>query len=96
MSVLYISEFPLPNPAYVGLTPGMGYTQTVTYTTTAQSAVFQPTTGLIRIHSKTAFSYLISIDPTATTSHPRVPADGQMYIMVPPGAGLKIAAVDNA
>lgn len=94
MSTLYVTEYPLPHHAYVGLVPGMGTPQVVTYTTTAQSTAFLASTGLIRIHSKTAFSYCIGTDPTATTSHPKVPAEGSLFIVVSPGQ--KIAAVDNA
>jgi hypothetical protein len=95
MSVLYVTEYTMPHPSYIsgGVLPGMGVTQAVTYSTTAQSTAFASTTGLIRIHSKTAFSFLIGADPTATTSHPRVPAEGQLLIVVSPGH--KIAAIDN-
>ncbi len=68
-------------------------TQKVTYSTTAQSAAFNSRTRFIAITSPGIFSYLRGADPTATTSHFRVPADTILYLKVHPGH--KIAAVTN-
>lgn len=68
-------------------------TQTVTYSTTTQSAAFNKATRFIAITSPGIFSYAIGSSPTATTSKFRVPADAIIYLTVLPGD--KIAAITN-
>lgn len=67
----------------------------VTFTGThGQSAAFAEGTTFIAIIGNAAFHYLVSANPTATTSHLKVPADTLVHIGV--RAGLKISAVAAA
>ena len=97
MADLYIAEFAsLPDikggKAQIWGEPGIT-TQKVTYSTTAQSAAFNAQTRFIAISSPGIFSYTVNDNPTATTSHFRVPADQILCFAVTPGH--KIAAVTN-
>ena len=68
--------------------------QTVTFTTTTQSATFNGKTKLIRIACASASHYLVGANPTATTSKALLPANTVEYLSVNPGD--KIAFVDVA
>lgn len=67
--------------------------QTVTFTTSAQSASFNASTKFIAITSSVAFHYKVGANPTATTSNMRVAADQIIFIGLQDQAGLKIAAI---
>lgn len=97
MADLYIAEFAtLPQISggkpQIWPEPGIA-TQKVTYSTSAQSAAFNAQTRYIAITSPGIFSYTVNDNPTATTSHFRVPADQIICFAVTPGH--KIAAVTN-
>jgi hypothetical protein len=65
--------------------------QTVTFTTTTQSAAFNASTRFITIVGSAAFHYAVGTNPTATTGALKIPADTPWTIAVT--AGDKIAAV---
>lgn len=71
-----------------------GTDQTVTFTTTTQSAAFASTTRFIRIVGSAAFHYVVGANPTATTSGMYAPANTPIDLAVT--AGHKIAAVTAA
>lgn len=71
-----------------------GRDQTVTFTTTTQSAAFRSDTTYISIIGSAAFHYVVGASPTATTANLKVPADTLLYIGVQ--SGQKIAAVAAA
>ena len=82
-------------PAAVPAPQEPGTDQTpVTFTTSAASAAFGATTKYISIVGSAAFHYVVGSDPTATTSHLKVPADTMVTIGVAPGQ--KIAAIAAA
>lgn len=82
------SPVPIPNEPGTDQSP-------VTFTGTAgQSAAFAEGTTFVRIIGNAAFHYLVASNPTATTSHLKVPADTHVDIGV--RAGLKISAVAAA
>jgi hypothetical protein len=97
MATLYIAEYANIPEAAAGQPMQIAgdeiTTQTVTYSTTAQSAAFNGKTRYIAITSPGIFSYAIGASPTATTSKFRIPADAIIYLKVNPGD--KIAAVTN-
>lgn len=92
MATLWIREYSGSSDLPVPVEPGTD--QTVTFTTTTQSAAFAARTGLISIIADAAFHYVVGDSPTATTSNLKVPADMLMTIKVT--AGQKIAAVTAA
>lgn len=71
----------------------------VTYTiTSVQSAVFQPTTALVRIECDAAASVLFGTNPTALLTSMRVPLGGVEYFtvtpaQVPPFTALRLAVI---
>ena len=71
-----------------------GADQTVTFTTTTQSAAFAAGTSYIGIIGSAAFHYVVGSNPTATTGALKVPADTLVFVGVT--AGQKIAAVTAA
>lgn len=73
--------------------PGLA-DQTVTFTTSTQSAAFNSSTRFIAIIGSAAFHYVVGANPTATTSGLKVPADTITHIGVTPGQ--KIAAITAA
>lgn len=58
-----------------------------------QSAAFNAATRYIMMTASGIFSYKIGANPTATTSHMRIPADNIIFIGVK--AGEKIAVITN-
>lgn len=68
-----------------------GTDQTVTFTTSTQSAAFGASTRFIGIIGSAAFHYAVGANPTATAGALKVPADQLIFIGVT--AGQKIAAV---
>lgn len=98
MATLYIREFesmPLISGApQIWAEPGGTNPTPVTVSgTSAQSAAFNAKTKFIAITCDGIFSYLVGSDPTATTSHLRIPADTILSFAVTPGH--KIAAITN-
>lgn len=68
--------------------------QTVTFTTTTQSSVFNPATRFIRVHADAICSISVGVNPTATTSTARLVAGQTEYYRLG-GSGFKIAFVTN-
>ena len=91
MATLWIREYSAASAIDVPVEPGTD--QTVTFTTTTQSAAFG-TGGLVTIIADAAFHYVVGANPTATTSNLKVPADTLLTMKV--AAGQKIAAVTAA
>lgn len=60
-----------------------------------QSAAFNVSTALIVLTSDVVCSVAISANPTATATNRRIPANVPVEIAVPPGSGLKLAAITN-
>lgn len=97
MATLYIAEYatlPAMTGGQAAIAPEPAVTtQTVTYSTSVASNAFNGQTRYIAITSPGIFSYTVNDNPTATTSHFRVPADQILFIAVTPGH--KIAAITN-
>lgn len=97
MATLYIAEYatlPLMSGGQAMIAPEPAVTtQTVTYSTSVQSAAFSAQTRYIAVTSPGIWSYTVDANPTATTSHFRVPADQILFMAVTPGH--KIAAITN-
>ena len=68
-----------------------GFDQTVTFSASTQSSAFASSTRYIAIIGSAAFHYVVGLNPTATTSALKVPADTMLFIGVV--AGQKIAAI---
>lgn len=68
--------------------------QTVTFTTSTQSAAFNASTRLIEVISTVAFHYAVGSNPTATTSSQLVPANTHKAFGVTPGH--KVAVITAA
>ncbi len=73
--------------------PGTDQTP-VTFSTSAQSTAFGADTTYIAIISDVAFHYVVALNPTATTSALRCPADTLLFIGV--SALQKVAAIAAA
>lgn len=100
MATLWIREFDRAGESSNGSglqIPMEGSTrdQTVTFTTSAQSAAFNAATQYIGMISTVAFHYKVGSNPTATTSNLLVPANTMLFIGIGQG-GLKVAAVAAA
>lgn len=59
--------------------------------TSAQSAAFNASTGLICVQSDEAVYVEINANPTATTDSYRIQANGEQWFSVPPNASWKVA-----
>lgn len=93
MATLWIREYDASSALPIPVEPGL-VDQTVTFTTTTQSAAFASRTGLVTIIADAAFHYVVGAAPTATTSNLKVPADTLQTMKV--AAGQKIAVVTAA
>jgi len=69
-------------------------TQTVTYTTTTASAVFNADSRIIRVFADAAFHYEVGAAPTATASSMKHPAGVNLEFAVA-GPLMKIAIYDG-
>ena len=98
MATLYVTEFNAPNvfmhPNSLGMQPPVAE-QNVTFTTTTQSAAFNNSTNLVRIHTDGICSIEFGTNPTATTAKARMVAGATEYFIVPQGQSYKVAAVTN-
>jgi hypothetical protein len=97
MAKAYISEYdvmPVLSGRSVptGAEPAVAE-QVVTFTTTTQSAAFNARTAFIRVHVDAICSYEFGVNPTATTSTPRMAASSTEFFGVVPGQ--KVAFVTN-
>lgn len=61
----------------------------------AQSAVLNAETTLVRVHTDAICSVLFGVNPTATTAKMRMAAGQTEYFSVPANSGLKIAVISN-
>ena len=103
MATLYISEFAaMPrdhehNPIPAGeLIPVAS--QTVTFSTSTQSATLNSKTRFVRLHTDAICSFKAGANPTATTSDARMNANQTEYFAIrqqDAEAGIKIAVVSN-
>lgn len=101
MGILYITEYAGLMDA--GAPGGHGQvpaepplaTQTVSYTTHAESSAFNAKTRLVRLHTDSICSFVFGTAPSATTSDSRMAAGTTEYHGVPPGASYKVSAVSN-
>lgn len=99
MAKLYISEYSdvghIVSTIPAGAEPSVD--QTVTYTTSTQSATLGSGTRLVRVHTDGICSIAFAANPTATTSSKRMIAGQTEYFSIPPSQMglLKIAAVTN-
>ena len=97
MAKAYISEYDrLPFFSGMALPTGpepAAVEQVVTFTTSTQSAAFGANTKFIRVHPDAICSYEFGLNPTATTSTPRMAASSTEFFAVRPGD--KVAFVTN-
>ena len=63
--------------------------------TSAQSAVLDATTTLIRVHTDATCSLRLAANPTAVTTDMRMSLNQTEYFAVQPNSGLKIAVISN-
>ncbi len=70
-------------------------TQTVSYTTHAESSTFNAKTRLVRLHTDSICSFVFGTAPSATTSDSRMAAGQTEYHGVRLGQSLKVSAVAN-
>lgn len=98
MAVLYISEY--ADMRYLaGYEPAIA-TQTVSVGgSSVQSAVFNEQTKFVRVHTDVVCSVLFGVNPTATTSSPRLAAGQTEYFAVraplDAGSRLRLAVISN-
>lgn len=99
MATLWISEYDeigkdsYGSKAQVASEPS-NTTQTVTYTTTTQSAAFNPSTRIIRVIADAAVYLEFGTNPTATATSLYLPSGQVEYIGIK-GATIKVAAYDG-
>lgn len=60
-----------------------------------QSAAFAATTNLVCVSTDAICSISFGVNPTATTTTARLPADAVIYYSVPAGQAFKIAVIAN-
>ena len=77
----------------VGREPAITTQTRTTSGASAQSSAFNSATRLVRVHTDAICSVLIGVNPTATTSSPRLAANQTEYFQVTPGHVL--AAITN-
>ena len=70
--------------------------QTVTYTSSTQSAAFNNSTHFVRIVCDAKAHFQFGTDPTATANDPYLPADAPEYFGVTPGEAIEVAFYDGA
>lgn len=101
MSLLYIEELSgnglaLRGPIQAPQQPAIA-TQVLDYTSgAAQSAAFNANTRLVRLHCDTSCSRLFGVNPTATTTSPRMAAGDTEYHCVDPDNPLKVSVITNS
>lgn len=99
MAYMYISEYsglssnPNGSPIQAGNEPSIT-TQKITFSTSAQSAAFQPTTHLVRITCDAEAHLAFGSGPTATVADLQVQGDSPEYFTVDPGH--QVAAITAA
>lgn len=97
MASLYVTEFQASGNAdsgaqlQVGVQPAVAV-QKLTFTTSTQSATFDPRTRFIRLHPDADCHVVFGTDPTATTNHMPMLAGSTEYFGVDM-PGLKLAVI---
>ncbi len=71
-------------------------TQSVTYTTSAQSVAFNSRTDFIRIVCDAKAHFKFGANPTATATDPYVPADIAEYFGIPDSGTWEVAFYDGS
>jgi len=100
MATLFITEFTNSgadsrgSPVQAAEQPPVAEQAITTTGTSAQSAVLNASTTLVRLHTDTTVFVLFGIDPTATAAKMRLAADSTEYFVVRRGCGLKIAGIN--
>lgn len=103
MATLYISEYsgfaagsaqggPSNITGQAGQEPAIAE-QSFAFTTTTQSAAFNASTRVVRIHTDAICSILFGVNPTAVATSKRLAANQTEYFGVT--SGQKVAAVTN-
>lgn len=100
MSFIYITEFTDEGVDSKGRImpcarqPHVAVQRVNTSASSAQSAVLNGSTTLVRINTDSDCCILFGANPTATTSSPRMTANQTEYFAVPANSGLRIAAIE--
>lgn len=95
MASLYITEYDgnITGDSQVPREPVVTEQKITITGVSAQSAAFNASTRLIRIHTDAICSILVGENPTATAAKQRLPADTIQFARVQPGH--KIAVISN-
>lgn len=101
MAKVYISEYqegakeyPTPRPIAAAQEPTVAEQTPITSSgTSAQSAAFNSTTKLVRIHTDGIISVAFGVNPTADVNSKRLAANTTEYFGVRPGD--KVAVITN-
>lgn len=97
MATLYITEFTtiatrISGAPIAQMPPVAEQTRSISGSS-AQSSAFNLATRFVQLHTDAICSIAIGLNPTATTSTMRLPADTTVYFGVT--AGDKVAAITN-
>lgn len=102
MATLYIAEYERASNATVGNQTvqivdesSLLAEQTVTIGAEAKSALFNPQTRIVRLHTDAVCSILFGAAPTATTAKKRLAANATEYFGVPSSSGWKLSCISN-
>lgn len=90
MATLWIREYTRSSALPIPVEPGID--QTVTFTTTTQSAAFGAQSAMATIIGSAAFHYVVGSSPTATTSNLKWPADTPLTIGITSGDKIAVVA----
>jgi hypothetical protein len=99
MATVYVTEFGrvgAGEPAHIPVAqmPWVATQVVVIGATSVQSAVFQASTKLVRVHPDSICSINIGVNPVATANSLRMEAGQTEYFWVP--AGMRIAVITNS
>lgn len=97
---VYISEHEVMGAQHGGLVQAVRQAPLAEHTVavggaSAQSAVFNDRTQVVRIHTDAICSIKFGTNPTATTSTARMIAGQTEYFAVPMGAKYRVAVISN-
>jgi len=99
MPSLYITEYSTEGVDAMGKTmpaavePSITVQKVTIGETSAQSAVLNAQTTLVRLHTDAACHVAFASEPTATTGNMRLAIDGTEYLAVRPGGSVKVAVI---
>jgi len=100
MGILYITEYqeisnmPVSRHGQMPQEPALA-TQTVSYTTHAESSAFNTKTRFVRLHTDSICSFVFGTAPVAVTTDSRMAAGQTEYHAVPVNQTFKVSAVAN-